>query len=131
MDGFMNDLEMDIISIDESENDIPCRRSEKFDFPAVGVFDTVLYFNSKCSVVLRKSKIFVSKTNDFVIFREAPASSTNAFLKLPNKNGAGFRISSRRIKAVTGLKDGQYFKLYTVKGGGYAIKRHEPIQMPD
>ena len=127
----MNDLEMDIISIDESGNDIPCMRKDKFDFPVVGVFDTVIYFNSKCGGILGESKIFVSKTNDFVIFREAPASSTNAFLKLPNKSGAGFKISSRRIKTATGLKSGQYFKLYAVKGGGYAIKRHEPILVPD
>lgn len=67
----------------------------------------------------------------FLIFREAPASSDNAFSKIPNKYGHGFRISSQRIKTATGLKDGQYFKLYAVKGGGYAIKRHEPIQAPD
>lgn len=127
----MSDSEMDIINIDESENDIPCTRKDRFDFPVVGVFDTAIYFNSKCGDILGKSKIFVSKTNDFVVFREAPASSTNAFLKLPNKNGSGFKISSRRIKTETGLKSGQYFKLYTVKDGGYAIKRHEPIQMPD
>lgn len=126
----MNDSEMDIISIDELENDIPRRRNERFDFPAIYVSDYCISFNSKCVGILGKSKINVSKTNDFVIFREAQSSSSKAFAITTNGN-SGFIISSRRIKTVTGLKDGQYFKLYSVKGGGYAIKRHEPIQVPD
>lgn len=67
----MNDLEMDIISIDELENDIQCRRSERFGFPAIYVSYPCITFNSKCVGILEKEKIFVSKTNDFFDFQRS------------------------------------------------------------
>lgn len=125
------DSKMDMVCIDEPEDNILCRKLQKFDFPAVTVLQNTIYFNSKCGNILNSEKIRVSKTNDFLIFREAHPYSEQAYRKHVCKGNDGFQISGNRICGATGLKPGEVYRLYNVNGGGYAIKRHEPIQAPD
>ena len=127
----MDNQEIGMVCIDGLEDDILSRKTAKLDFPAVCVHQQAIYFNSRCSNILNSKKIQVSKTNDYLIFREAHPASTNAFCRLSFGKGPSFCISGVRIMEATGLKPGQCFRLYSVKGGGYAIKLHEPLQVPD
>ena len=127
----MDNQEIGMVCIDGVEDDILSIKTANLDFPAVCVHQKAIYFNSRCSNLLNSKKIQVSKTNDFVIFREAHPASPNAFRRLWYGRSSSFCISGVRIMSATGLKPGQCFRLYSVKGGGYAIKRHEPLQVPD
>lgn len=127
----MDNQENGMVCIDGLEDDILSKKTANLDFPDVCVHKKVIYFNSRCSNLLNSKKIQVSKANDFVIFREAHPASPNSFRRLCYAGSSSFCISGVRIMSATGLKAGQYFRLYSVKGGGYAIKRHEPLQVPD
>lgn len=127
----MDNKEIGMVCIDGLEDDILSRKTANLDFPAVCVHQQAIYFNSRCSNLLNSKKIQVSKTNDYLIFREAHPASPNAFRRLSFWKSSSFFISGVRIMEATGLKPGQYFRLYSVKGGGYAIKRHEPLHLPD
>ena len=127
----MDNKEIGMVCIDGLEDDILSQKHAKLGFPAVCVHQEAIYFNSRCGNILNSKKIQVSKTNDFVIFREAHPGSQNAFRRLSFGKSSSFCISGVRIMEATGLKPGQCFRLYSVKGGGYAIKRHEPLHVPD
>lgn len=96
----------------------------RYDFPAVRICSSVILFNKWCIGLFDAKRISVSKTPDLLIFRDANTMSSFSICSLRK---GGFYISGSRIKKITGLSTGTYFRLYPLKGGGYAIKRHEPI----
>ena len=127
-EGGSMDSETDIICVDQRE-EIISKAFCKYGFPAVSVYDSFLYFTSMCTGFENSDRIQVSKTKDFVIFRGTQNATRNSFKK--SRTSHGFRISARTIISNTGLKTGEVYRLYNVKGGGFAIKRHEPEYVSD
>ena len=125
-EGGSMDSEIDTISIDQCEEIISNR---KYSFPYVSVYESFLYFASECTGFENSDRIQASKTTDFVIFRGTQNANSNSLKK--SRKSSGFCISAKTIISNTGLKPGEVYRLYNVKGGGCAIKRHYPIQVPD
>lgn len=55
--------------------------------------------------------------------------SRGCTLKIIRRANAGFCISARTIIQASGLRPGSAYRLYKIKGGGYAVKRYEPEQV--
>lgn len=117
--------ENDFLDVRGEESQILRRTQRKYDFPAVLICNRDICFNKYCKGLFSTKRILVSKTPDLLIFRDA--NTLASFAIIPFRDG-GFHISGIGIRRMAELSIGTYFRLYPLKGGGYAIKRHEPIE---
>ena len=114
------------ISIEDFGDDIICRRIRILDYPAMVVGENALYFNVKCAGYLEQGCVKVTKTLDYLIFRDAEPNYVGSFRR--SGSGDAFVISSKIISRECGLRPGQVFRVHKVKGGGCAVRRLEPEQ---
>lgn len=102
------------------EEDVIPRSLERFDYPAVTISPWMIYFNSKCSNLFPEHRIRISRAGQYIIFRGTYGSQ--AFEK-NKKNNSGFSlVSLNLIREINPDNSRKSYKLYPVKGGGYAIK---------
>lgn len=112
------------ISIEDFGEDIICKSVSILDYPAMAVRETYLYFNVKCAGYLEKDRVMVTKTLDYLIFRDAEPNSCGSFRRTEIRGSS--TIASKIISRECGLLTGQVFRVYKVKGGGCAVRRFEP-----
>lgn len=114
----------ELIDIEDFGDDILCKNIHSLDFPAMTVGYCNLYFNTKCAGYLKQERVRVSKTVDYLIFRDAKSNSYGSFRR--TESGFGATIACKTIARECGLRTGQVFRVYKVKGGGCAVRRFEP-----
>jgi len=119
--------ETEFLTIDNAEDQITHR--EYYKFPAVYIQECNIYFNAFCKGLFHCNRLRVTKTSNLIIFRES--DTFDSFPIRWHTSCDAFSICGVRIKRISGLSSGSYFRLYPVKGGGYAIKRLEPLSRED
>lgn len=112
------------ISIEDFGDDIICKSVRILDYPAMAVGENNLYFNVKCAGYLEKDRVKVTKTSDYLIFRDAEPNSCGSFRRIGLRGSS--TIARKIISRECGLLTGQVFRVYKVKGGGCAVRRFEP-----
>lgn len=122
---------IDLIDINESEVILKNRVHDHLDFPAIYVAEHGFYPNKCARSLFDKSRVRISKTPSYVIFRPTDFHDGYAirpFFDNCEKRGGGVYIGSKRVVRELSVKQGRWFKLYAAKDGAYAIKRNEPLE---
>lgn len=122
---------IDSIDINESEVILKNRVHDHLDFPAVYVTENGFYPNKCARSLFDKSRVRISKTPSYVIFRPTDfcdGYSARPFFNDGEKCRSGAYIGSKRVVQELSVKQGRWFKLYAAKDGAYAIKRNEPLE---
>lgn len=98
------------------------------DGPAVSAGYNSFYFNAHAAKLLTSDWCQVSIAGPYIVFR--PKSTRAMAYKVHKEIKGRYRgasISCRKVLHQMGMSPGGRYKLYTVKGGGFAINMNEPL----